>query len=219
MVFSQRGPRRDTVVTWGLVTAGLLLVVVGGVTWLREVPPPAPVASGAEVTRVTTTPSEQDVVSSPLPVEKRAEWEPGAPERLLVPALRIDAPVVPIRAPGGVLTPPADPQVLGWWADGARPGARRGSALVTGHTVSSGGGAMDDLEDLRVGDQVSLRTDRGRLAYEVRRVVVLGKGELAQRATQLFDQDVPGRLVLITCEDWNGMEYLSNVVVTATPVV
>lgn len=219
MVFSLRGARRDAVVTWGLVTAGLLLVVAGGVTWLREVPPPAPVATGTEVARVTPTPSEQDVVSSPLPVEKRAEWEPGAPERLGVPALRIDAPVVPIRAPGGVLTPPADPQILGWWADGARPGARRGSALVTGHTVSSGGGAMDDLENLEIGDRVWMWTDRGRLAYDVRRVVVLGKGELAQRAAQLFDQDVPGRLVLITCENWNGVEYLSNVVVTATPVV
>jgi len=29
---------------------------------------------------------------------------------------------------------------------------------------------------------------------------------------------VPGRLVLITCEDWDGERYLSNVVVTATPV-
>ena len=34
----------------------------------------------------------------------------------------------------------------------------------------------------------------------------------------MFSQDVPGRLVLITCEDWDGSRYLSNVVVTATPV-
>lgn len=216
---SHRAPRRDTLVTWGLVTAGLLLVVTGAVNWWQEAPAPGPVTTDTELTDTTTTPPYQEVVSGPLPMEKRAAWEPGAPERLLVSALRIDAPVVPIRAPGGVLTPPADPQVLGWWADGARPGARRGSALVTGHTVSSGGGAMDHLEDLATGDRVGLRTDRGRLDYEVRRVVVLGKGELAQRAPRLFDQDVSGRLVLITCEDWNGVEYLSNVVVTATPVV
>lgn len=219
MVSSHRGPRRDAVVTWGLVTAGLLLVIAGGVTWLRQVPAPAPAVTSTEVTETRTTPPYQEIVAVPLPMEKRAEWEPGAPERLLVSSLRIDAPVVPIRAPGGVLTPPADPQVLGWWADGARPGARRGSALVTGHTVSTGGGAMDHLEELDPRDEVSLRTDRGRLVYEVRRVVVLGKGELAQRATQLFDQEVSGRLVLVTCEDWNGVEYLSNVVVTATPVV
>ena len=28
----------------------------------------------------------------------------------------------------------------------------------------------------------------------------------------------PGRLVLITCEDWNGTTYLSNAVVFADPV-
>jgi hypothetical protein len=31
----------------------------------------------------------------------------------------------------------------------------------------------------------------------------------------VFDQGVPGRLVLITCEDWNGSVYLSNEVVIA----
>lgn len=213
---SHRAAGRDRVVTWVLVTAGLLLVVTGAVTWWRQ---PASSTRDAGVSEAPTTPPDQEVVPGPVPMEQRADWEPGAPERLLVPALRIDAPVVPIRAPGGVLTPPADPQVLGWWADGARPGARHGSALVTGHTVSSGGGAMDHLEDLATGDRVWMRTDRGRLAYDVRRVVVLGKGELAERATRIFDQDVSGRLVLITCEDWNGVEYLSNVVVTATPVV
>ena len=116
-----------------------------------------------------------------------------------------------------MLTPPSDPLTLGWWADGAEPGARRGSALVTGHTVSAGGGAMDDLEELERGDQVWMRTDRGRIGYDVRTVVILGKGDLAEQAQQLFDQEVRGRLVLITCEDWNGVEYLSNVVVTATP--
>ena len=166
-----------------------------------------------------TTPARQEVVASPdLPREQRVDTEPGAPQRLVVPALGIDAPVVPIGAPGGVLTPPADPQVLGWWADGARPGATRGSALVTGHTVHSGGGAMDDLERLGRGDRVWMTTDAGRIGYSVRRVAVLGKGELAERAEEVFDQTVPGRLVLITCEDWNGVEYLSNVLVTAVPV-
>jgi hypothetical protein len=34
----------------------------------------------------------------------------------------------------------------------------------------------------------------------------------------VFSQDVPGRLVLITCEDWNGSVYLSNTVVLADPL-
>jgi LPXTG-site transpeptidase (sortase) family protein len=206
--------------TWLLLVAGLALVVVGATTWLGQEPGPSGATAATGASDGSTTPAGQEVVPSPtLPREQRVETEPGAPGRLVVPALSIDAPVVPIGAPGGVLTPPADPQVLGWWADGARPGAARGSALVTGHTVSSGGGAMDDLETLRPGDRVRMTTDRGRIEYAVEQVEVLGKGELARRAENLFDQEVPGRLVLITCEDWNGEEYLSNVVVTAQPSV
>lgn len=44
------------------------------------------------------------------------------------------------------------------------------------------------------------------------------KAALAKRATQLFDQRVRARLVLVTCEDWNGKVYLSNVVVIALPI-
>jgi LPXTG-site transpeptidase (sortase) family protein len=212
----RRGPRA---LTWLLVAVGLALVVGGSLAWYTQ---PGPSVAEEPVSPPETSeaapPPPQAVVGTTLPMAKRAEWRPGAPERLRVPVLGMDAPVVPIAAPGGVLTPPADPQVLGWWADGARPGAERGSALVTGHTVHSGGGAMDDLELLQRGDRVWMRTDTGRIGYQVRTIDVLGKGELAERAETVFDQSVPGRLVLITCEDWNGVEYLSNVVVTASPV-
>jgi LPXTG-site transpeptidase (sortase) family protein len=197
-----------------LFAAGVVLLVAGVVAWAPQSRDPAPTAGEAP----TASPITGEVIeSSDLPTAETAQWKPGAPRRLSVPALGIDASVVPIEAAGGVLTPPADPQVLGWWAAGAKPGARQGSALVTGHTVHAGGGAMDHLEELAAGDRVWMRTDRGRVGYDVRSVAVLGKGELAARAERLFSQEVPGRLVLITCEDWNGVEYLSNVVVTATP--
>jgi len=130
----------------------------------------------------------------------------------------VDAPVVGIDAPGGVLLPPDDPQVLGWWRSGARPGAAAGSAPVTGHTVSSGGGAFDDLETLEPGDRVRVRTTRGVIDYQVTGVTIYRKAGLAEDAARVFSQTVPGRLVLVTCEDWNGTTYLSNAVVFAEPV-
>jgi len=208
-------PRRTRWLGAGLLVAGVVLLVSGLVAWSQQ---PAEDPATATDPRPSDIPPTQDVVESTDPPDaERADWKPGAPRRLEVPALAIDAPIVPIEAPGGVLTPPADPQVLGWWAAGAKPGARQGSALVTGHTVHTGGGAMDDLEQLDHGDRVWMRTDHGRIGYQVRSVVVLGKGELAERAARLFSQETRGRLVLITCEDWNGQEYLSNVVVMATP--
>lgn len=142
----------------------------------------------------------------------------GTPQRIVVPTLGIDHPIVGIDAPGGVLTPPSDPQVLGWWQSGAQPGAKLGSALVTGHTVSSGGGAFDDLETLRRGDLVTIGTADGRIDYQVTGVRIYRKASLADHAQRVFSQEVPGRLVLITCEDWNGSVYLSNAVVVARPV-
>ncbi|TCN34571.1 LPXTG-site transpeptidase (sortase) family protein [Kribbella orskensis] len=132
-----------------------------------------------------------------------------------IPRLGVSAPVVPIVAEAGSLTPPSNPQKLGWWSGGAEPGARRGSAVITGHTVHAGGGALDDLEQLRAGDSVSVTTSRGLLTYRVTGVTTYRKQALAGNADRVFDQDVPGRLVLITCEDWNGKVYLSNVVVVA----
>jgi len=142
---------------------------------------------------------------------------PGEPQRISLPSLGVSAKVVGIQARGDSLTPPSDPRVVGWWSDGTRPGARTGSAVITGHTVQAGGGAFDDLETLRKGASIVVTTARGQLKYHVTAVATFRKQSLAEFAEKIFDQDLPGRLVLITCEDWNGEVYLSNVVVLAAP--
>ncbi|ANH39774.1 Sortase family protein [Nocardioides dokdonensis FR1436] len=155
-----------------------------------------------------------DTVQEATYARERAAY----PDRLRIPDLGVDAPVLPVKAPGRVLVPPRDPQQLGWWADGARPGAESGSALLVGHTVNGGGGALDDLETLDAGARVRVRADGTVLDYEVSTVQVYSKGRIARDAQRLFSQEAPGRLVLLTCEDWDGSGYLSNVVVVAEPV-
>jgi LPXTG-site transpeptidase (sortase) family protein len=137
---------------------------------------------------------------------------------LVVPALGVQAPVVPISTEDGALTPPSDPQQVGWWSGGARPGASQGAAVVTGHTVHTGGGAFDDLETLAPGDRVLVRAEGADLAYRVRSVEVLSRDELARRSADVFGRTGAPRLVLVTCEDWDGTAYRSNVVLTAQPV-
>lgn len=211
---------------------GLALVVGGvavGAGWVGSDRPPP---SGPAAMEARHAPADRLVharaprAQSPTPAPAVTKEKPsrrarlagaGPPSRVVVPKLGIDVPVVGIDAPGGVLTPPDDPQVLGWWHAGAVPGARRGSALITGHTVSSGGGALDDLETLERGDRATVRTRHGSIDYRVGRVEIFRKARLAQEAARVFSQQVPGRLVLITCEDWNGTTYESNVVVTARP--
>ena len=198
--------------SWWVAAAGAALVVAGLLAWFLQAPGASVPTGAPRPTAHAPTPATR-TAAEPI----RAAWVPGAPQRILIPALHVAAPVLPIKAPGGTLVPPSDPQQLGWWAGGARPGAVRGSALVTGHTVHTGGGALDDLETLQRGDKVTVRTDRGRIRYVVQHVAVYSKGSVADHAERLFSQTVPGRLVLVTCEDWNGERYLSNVVVIATP--
>ena len=166
------------------------------------------VASGRPLPR--SAPSS----SSRTPVNTR----PGRPTGITIPELNVNAPVVAIKAVDAALTPPSDPTTVGWWSGGAQPGAKRGSAVITGHTVHTGGGAFDELGKLVPGAVVQLTTVRGPLRYRVATVTTYRKATLAKRAAQVFDQGVRGRLVLVTCEDWNGSVYLSNVVVVALPM-
>ena len=176
--------------------------------------PPAP-PPAIRVVRPSASPSAATSNGS----SAAAAAERGVrPQVVVVPALEVQAPVTPIIAEDGALTPPPDPQQVGWWSGGARPGSARGAAVVTGHTVHTGGGALDDLETLTRGDRVVVRSDSEELAYRVGSVEVLSRDALARRSVEIFGRTGPGRLVLITCEDWDGSAYTSNVVVTAEPI-
>jgi LPXTG-site transpeptidase (sortase) family protein len=199
------------------------LVLAAGLWWQGSggaVPQVAPAPSTPPVTATVEVPAEPGRSVAPQPKRSSATELPGAgpPRTVLVESLGINAPVVPIALEGTSLDPPDDPQVLGWWSGGASAGAAAGTALVTGHTVNAGGGAMDNLERIRPGAEIRVLTARGSLRYVAESVQVLDKDAIARQAQQLFSQQVPGRLVLVTCEDWDGTAYRSNVVVTARPV-
>jgi LPXTG-site transpeptidase (sortase) family protein len=150
----------------------------------------------------------------------RAMGSPAAPVRLVVPSLRIKAPVVPIEVDDrAVLDPPRNPRDVGWWQRSARPGAKHGQTVLTGHTVHTGGGVMDELGRLRPGHRVRVVTAEGTMVYRATRVVTWTKDELARRAAGIFGQERRrNRLVLITCDDWTGSYYRSNIVVFARPL-
>jgi sortase (surface protein transpeptidase) len=84
--------------------------------------------------------------------------------------------------------------------------------------VHTDGGAFDHLDKLRVGAIVTVMTSTGQITYIATSVTNYPKRSLAKHAAEVFDQTTHGRLVLVTCENWNGEVYLSNAVVTAEPV-
>jgi LPXTG-site transpeptidase (sortase) family protein len=139
---------------------------------------------------------------------------------LSIPRIGVDAAVVSIQSnQDRVLVPPRDPSVVGWWRDGAAPGEARGSAVLVGHSVHAGGGGVfDHVGDLRSGDAIEVDGTDATLTYRVQSNQVLSKDELAREAAGIFDQAGTGRLVLITCANWDGHVWESNVVTIASPV-
>ncbi|QBX54650.1 class F sortase [Nocardioides seonyuensis] len=146
---------------------------------------------------------------------------PAPPTRLVLPSLGVRASVVPIEMDQkGVLTPPADVDSVGWWQRSAEPGARSGKVLITGHTVRIGDGALDEIGSLEPGDDVVLRSPGGETRFRTTEVRTLTQEQVAARAKKLFGQeDGSGGLVLVTCTDWDGTAWRSNIVVSAEPVV
>lgn len=183
---------------------------------------------------LTTPSSQQPGAAAPSPLLSPAPGEPldlpevdpgpeipeAGEDALIVPDIGLAAPVIDIEMDmAGVLSPPADTDIVGWWQRSAEPGARLGQTVITGHTVHSGGGVMNRLGEMQAGDEVHVR-DEGRVVdYRVTDVQTLSTAEVADYAVPLFGQDrEEGRLVLVTCTDWVDGDYLSNIIVVADPI-
>jgi len=153
----------------------------------------------------------------------RAPAAPLLPSRLRVPRLGVDSAIVPVVVDAaGALGVPRDPQVIGWWADGAKPGAAKGTAILDGH-VNYGGvdGSLAHLDRLRPGDPIMVDGTAG--GWPVRlRFTVTGTRSYSKHAlpaAEVFDQGSVGRLVLVTCGgpfNASSGNYEDNILTYAT---
>lgn len=113
------------------------------------------------------------------------------------------------------------PQSLGeaaWW--GADAGAAQGAMLLSGHVNWKGQkGPFDELWRVKAGQEVDVvDAVGGKWVYKISDIVTVDKSKLDQSAPQLFGQDGPHRLVLVTCggDYVGGTEgYDENRIVTA----
>jgi LPXTG-site transpeptidase (sortase) family protein len=207
-----------------VIGAGLVVVLVAlGLVWALPRPADTPVdgpGGGAFVGASVGVPScvrEADPAGSAGPTGSRDPAR-GRPQRLAAPAIGVDATVLPIELDdSSVLVPPSDYTAVGWWSEGAVPGSVRGTVLVSGHTVSTGGGVFDDLGRLEPGDRIDVTTTRGRIGYRVDVVRDYSREQLAAVADRLFSQTTTPQLVLTTCTDYRDGEYHGNTVAVAHP--
>jgi sortase (surface protein transpeptidase) len=141
--------------------------------------------------------------------------------RLRVPAIGIDAPVVPVgvHTGTGAMDIPVDVSVVGWYRYSAQPG-RAGSSVVIGHVDSrvQGAGAFFRLREVTPGAAVVVLLADG----TVHRFTVIARREYRKEALppSIFARSGRPLLALVTCGgpfDQVTRHYLDNVVVFALP--
>jgi hypothetical protein len=143
-------------------------------------------------------------------------------DRIRIPALRIDAPVVPVGLDmsGWVdAPPPDDPNLAGWFTGGVTPG-EKGTAVIVGHVDNSEGPAVFyGLGALTKGNHVEVRRRDGKTAvFEVYGNEVFDKARFP--GDRVYGSKGAPELRVITCGGrfTEGSGYAGNVVVFARMV-
>jgi hypothetical protein len=153
---------------------------------------------------------------------------------LIIPYLRVRAPLVPtgaVGAPGTAsLSIPSDIREVGWWDGKVRDASRTfqedapapgqpGVAVIAGHvdSASAGPGALYDLSALEVGDIIKLQDSAGHAS-----TWIVDAGPQTSLKTQLpsslWATAGSPKLALVTCGgpfDEKTGHYIDNVVVWA----
>lgn len=195
----------------GFIAAGAVIVVglgvgIGALVTMQN-------ASTSEtVERVCVEPEAPD--ASPV--------DGAAPLSVRVPVVDMDV-EIEIQPPpvDGFLIPP-NADIASWLDDRGTPGADADDTVyLLGHSASHGGGAFDNLVDresltstLLTGDEIIVETEAGEVVYQVLSAEYYARGEV-ENIPKIWE-DVPGRLVLVTCLfNENGERLDQNVVIYA----
>lgn len=195
------------------VLAAIVLVGASAVTWVIS-----PNWGGPE-----------NVIAAPrnigrVPTEAGALVPYVSPNRIEIPAIDARAPIVRVGTlPGRELEIPLNPKVVGWWHGGAKPGARKGTAILAGHINYAGvTGELARIGTLDPGDAVYVYGKRqGKevgLKFLITGVRTYRKTALPYQA--IFDQRSVGRLAIVTCGgafDASTGNYVDNIVAFAVP--
>ena len=187
---------------------------------ISAVPPVGRAPDGgatSDVKRVVTgAPATADPATGdgPRPEEPR----PAAPARIAIPAVGVDATVIPVGATAdGIKVPPVFE--AGWYQAGPRP-SEPGRAIVLGHLDSlDGPAAFTQVPEAESGDEVIVTDGDGLThAFRVMHTVEIAKSDFP--ADEVYGATRRPSLALITCggdfDPANG--YENNVIVFAREI-
>ena len=158
------------------------------------------------------------VPPAPVVAAATAPAQVAAPIRVQVPSIGVDSALVELGVDAaGVLVPPDDFALAGWFAAGLAPG-EVGPAVLAGHVDSRAGPAVFyRLEELVEGAEVLVdRADGTTARFTVTRVARYPKN--AFPTAEVYGPTADPQLRLITCGgdfDRSRRSYTDNVVVYA----
>jgi LPXTG-site transpeptidase (sortase) family protein len=196
---------------WGVIA----LVLLTGLALIRngsgefDVGPPQPASAAAADSRVHSAVLGNAPAALPY----------AAPDRVSIPAIRVDAPMVPVGldSDGWVgAPPPEDPNLAGWFTGAVSPG-EKGTAVVVGHVDNKQGPAVFyGLGALKKGNRVEIRRKDGKTAvFEIYGIEVFEKSNFP--GDRVYGSKGTPELRVITCGGGFSKQsgYAGNVVAFA----
>ncbi|WP_307873237.1 class F sortase [Paractinoplanes ovalisporus] len=149
--------------------------------------------------------------------------EPSRPERLSIPAINVQAPIleVGLASDGSVGVPPLKRHNEAGWFDGGPTPGQFGPALIVGHAdTRTGPSVFKQLPKLKPGQRIEVtRADNSVAVFEVNSVEHFDKGKLPVQ--RVYSDYTRPSLRLMTCGGrWVGGStgYSDNIIVFASLV-
>ncbi|MFE2532230.1 class F sortase [Streptomyces sp. NPDC059371] len=196
---------------WGVIA----LVLLTGLALIRngsgefDVGPPQPASAAAADSRTPGGTFSKTPAALPYSLV----------DRVRIPAIRVDAPVMPVGldVDGWVdAPPPDDPNLAGWFTGAVSPG-EKGTAVVVGHVDNMRGPAVFyGLGALKKGNKVEvLRKDGKTAVFEIYGIEVFAKSNFP--GDRVYNSKGTPELRVITCGGGFSKQhgYDGNVVVFA----
>ncbi|WP_077796474.1 class F sortase [Streptomyces sp. JHA26] len=186
--------RRRRRAPWGVIA----LVLLTGLALIRngsgefDVGPPQPAPAAASDTRVA---GGDGTVAGLAPLAY------AVPDRVRIPAIQVDAPIMPVGldADGWVgAPPPEEPNLAGWFTGAVSPG-EKGTAVVVGHVDNTQGPAVFyGLGALKKGNKVEVSRQDGKTAvFEIYGIEVFAKDDFP--GDRVYASKGGPELRVITC--------------------
>ncbi|MEU5533461.1 class F sortase [Streptomyces sp. NPDC020362] len=214
--------RRRKRAPWGVIAllllTGLALIRNGSGEFDVGPPQPAP-AAAADASTPTPTSGTFTAAPTAAAAPAPAALPFSAADRIRIPAIQVDAPVVPVGLDeqGWVgAPPPDDPNLAGWFTGAVSPG-EKGTAVIVGHVDNKQGPAVFyGLGGLQKGGRVDVLRKDGRTAvFEIYGVELFAKSSFP--GDRVYGSKGTPELRVITCGGGFSKQhgYEGNVVVFA----